>query len=137
MTGDGVTDPADDAGGVIDKTIAVPDRKEQLLGGDNVDPNDGLRVGGALPVSGPVGTSGGDIDFGPDHVDEVQTSGPEQDPFDSGPEIKPVQSNNGSDDEEDDDDGGVIGSSLIAKSVVRSSEFDRVPASIDDDPDDD
>ena len=138
VTGDGATDPADDAGGVVDKTIAVPDKKGQLLGGDNFSPaDDGALVGRAVPVSGPVGTSGGDIDFGPDHDDGVQTSGPEQDPFDSGPEIKPVGSNTTSDDEEDDDDGGLVGSPLIAKSVVRSSQFDRVPASVDEDPDDD
>ncbi len=101
VTGDGATDPADDAGGVVDKTIAVPDKKGQLLGGDNFSPaDDGALVGRAVPVSGPVGTSGGDIDFGPDHDDGVQTSGPEQDPFDSGPEIKPVGSNTTSDDEE-------------------------------------
>jgi len=88
----------------------------------------------------------GFTDPGPDDDQPVQTSGREQDPFDRGPDLKPIESkttsgstSSGADTDDDDDDDGTVGSPLVATSVVRQFQFDRVPAIADgdDDPDDD
>ena len=143
MTDDGATDPGpEDTGDEVDRSVAVvPDKFNQLLGGDNFGPerDENVHTGNVDVPNGPQ-SGGGFTDPGPDDDQPVQTSGPEQDPFDQGPALKPIESKTTTTDDtdDDDDDGATIGSPLIRSSVVRQFQFDRVPSIADeDDPDDD
>ncbi len=141
-TGDGATDPGpEDTGDEVDRSVAVvPDKFNQLLGGDNFNRDgDNVHTGNANVPSGPQ-TGSGFTDPGPDDDQPAQFSGPEQDPFDQGPQLKPIESRTTTSDDtddDDDDDGATIGSPLFASTAVRQFQFDHVPTIADDDPDDD
>ncbi len=92
---EGAVDPADDGGvntGQIDTTVRLPDSLTLL--GNPGSANPGLDFGSGSGSGGPLGDPLAPddrvINHGPDSDFGAGATGPEDDPFDTGPTIKPI-----------------------------------------------